>query len=60
MPPKSYATLLTFVLMMIINPSAAKRAQEEIDNITKKLRLPTLDDRPEIPYVDCIVKEMLR
>lgn len=46
--------------MMVTNPNVAKRAQKEIDDITKMTRLPTLDDRKDIPYIDCIMKEVFR
>lgn len=51
---------MTFFLMMATNTNIVKRAQEEIDHVTKRSRLPTIDDRAELPYVDCILKELLR
>lgn len=46
--------------MMVRNERVMKRAQAEIDSITKKVRLPTLDDRAELPYINCILKEVYR
>ena len=49
-----------FFQMMAKYTDIVKRAQIEIDNVTFRERLPTLDDRKELPIVDCIVKEVLR
>ncbi|KAI5122654.1 hypothetical protein M0805_007916 [Coniferiporia weirii] len=54
------STLTTFFMMMILHPEVAKRAQEEIDNVVGTKRLPTLDDRQNLPYIDCIMKEVFR
>ena len=46
---------------MTLRPDIAKRAQEEIDtNLGYASRLPTLDDRDDLPYIDCILKEVYR
>ncbi|KAL5521413.1 hypothetical protein ACEPAG_9339 [Sanghuangporus baumii] len=37
-----------------------KRAQNEIDNIIGLNRLPLPKDRVSLPYIDCILKEVLR
>ena len=49
-----------FFLMLAKHPEVVKQAQAEIDKITSQERLPTLDDRENIPYVDCIMKEVFR
>ena len=51
---------MTFFLMIARNPDVAKRAQAEIDNVVGDGRLPTLDDRPNLPFVDCVLKEVYR
>ena len=35
-------------------------AQEELDAATRRERLPTFEDRPKLPFVDAICKEVLR
>ena len=50
----------TFFLMMVLHPEVVKRAQAEIDSVVGSRRLPNLDDREKLPYIDCIVKELLR
>ena len=52
--------MLTFFLMMATNTREMRKAQAEIDQITKKARLPTFEDREELPYIDCILKECMR
>ena len=51
---------MTFIYMMIRHPEVAKKAQVEIDEIIGNDRLPTLQDRADLPYTDCILKEVLR
>ena len=45
---------------MILNPDIQRRAREEIDNVVGSRRLPSFQDRPNMPYVDALVKELLR
>ncbi|KAI5115931.1 hypothetical protein M0805_002081 [Coniferiporia weirii] len=56
----SETALVTFFLMMTCYPDVAERAQAEIDTVLGSEHLPTLDDRPRLPYVECILKEVLR
>jgi hypothetical protein len=35
-------------------------AQEELDAVTGRERLPTLEDRPRLPFVDAVCKEVCR
>ncbi|KAL5504696.1 hypothetical protein ACEPAH_7359 [Sanghuangporus vaninii] len=55
------ATALTaFFLMMVHNQEVQKRAQEEIDRTIGLDRLPLLNDRASLPFIDCLIKEVLR
>ncbi|PNP53777.1 hypothetical protein THARTR1_05901 [Trichoderma harzianum] len=54
------ATIIAFVLAMIMNPDVQRKAQEEIDRVVGPHRLPTRDDRENLPYINAIVKESLR
>lgn len=49
-----------FLLMMTLHPEVAKRAQAEIDRVVGNERLPGFEDRERLPYIDCILKEVLR
>ena len=46
--------------MMLHHPEVVKRAQEEIDRVVGTDRLPTYEDRVNLPYLECIVKEIFR
>ncbi len=35
-------------------------AQKELDEVTRRERLPTFEDRPRLPFVDAICKELIR
>lgn len=52
--------MATFFQMMAKHPEVVRRAQIEIDIVTRGERLPTWDDRKDIPVVDCIMKEVFR
>jgi hypothetical protein len=56
----SYGTLLSFFAAMVHNPEAQKKAQAEIDGVVGHDRLPTFEDRPHLPYLEGIVKEIYR
>lgn len=44
----------------MLHPEIAQKAQAQIDEVVGTGQLPTLEDRPELPYIDCIIKEVLR
>ena len=52
--------MATFIQMMAKYPEVVKRAQAEVDNITKQERLPILEDRRLLPVIDCVMKEVFR
>ncbi|KAJ7032276.1 cytochrome P450 [Mycena alexandri] len=49
-----------FILAMLANPAAQKKAQMEIDSVTGGTRLPDFDDEEALPYTSAIVKEIFR
>jgi hypothetical protein len=53
-------TLLVFLLAMVLHPEVQAKAQADIDRVVGKDRLPNFDDRPELPYVDAVIRETLR
>jgi cytochrome P450 len=54
------AVLSTFMLAMLANPGAQKRAQAEIDSVVAPGELPRFADAPSLPFVSAIVKECIR
>lgn len=49
-----------FLMAMVTHRDVQRRAQEEIDAVVGKDRLPTLDDYYSLPYICGCVKETLR
>ena len=45
---------------MVLNPEVMKKAQQELDRVVGKGRLPDFSDRDNLPYIDAVVKEILR
>ncbi|TDL14900.1 cytochrome P450 [Rickenella mellea] len=54
------ATLTSFILAMVCNPDVQRKVQAEIDAVIPCDRLPNLDDRPNIPYLEAFLKELFR
>ena len=54
------STLKTFFLAMVLNPKAMKKAQEELDRVIGKEELPDYSHKERLPYIDALVKEVLR
>ncbi|KIJ60841.1 hypothetical protein HYDPIDRAFT_97981 [Hydnomerulius pinastri MD-312] len=52
--------LMTFLLAMTMDHSIQERAQAEIDTVVGKGRLPDFDDRPSLPYVEALLRELMR
>jgi cytochrome P450 len=60
-PPFQVAiTLLSFVVAILVRPEVQKMAQEEVDSVTRRERLPKFEDRPKLPFVDAVCKEVVR
>ncbi|RDX50378.1 cytochrome P450 [Lentinus brumalis] len=56
----TYATIQTLFVAMTLYPEVQKRAQAELDAVVGADRLPDHNDRPDLPYINAIVKEALR
>ncbi|KAG6353835.1 hypothetical protein INS49_005316 [Diaporthe citri] len=56
----SSSTLITFVLACCAFPEALVPAYEELDRVVGPYRSPHFDDQPNLPYVNALVKEVLR
>ncbi|OCB90783.1 cytochrome P450 [Sanghuangporus baumii] len=54
------AVLQCFFLAMTVYPEVQRTAQKEIDIVVGNDRLPNFGDRQDLPYIDAIVKEVLR
>ncbi|KAJ6598116.1 cytochrome P450 [Mycena vulgaris] len=54
------SALTTFFLAMAINPEVQRKAQNEIDTVIGLSRLPGFEDRRSLPYVEALLREVLR
>lgn len=53
-------TMAAFFVAMVLYPDVQKRAQLELDAVVGADRLPDFSDRPSLPYLNALVKELLR
>ncbi|KLO13999.1 cytochrome P450 [Schizopora paradoxa] len=54
------SSISSFILAMTLYPDVQAKAQEEVDRVTGCNRLPSFADRVDMPYVNALVKEILR
>ncbi|KAI0684340.1 cytochrome P450 [Earliella scabrosa] len=54
------ASMMNFVLAMLLFPEAMRKAQRELDAVVGRDRAPTFEDRKNLPYIRAMVKEVLR
>lgn len=47
-------------MAMILNPRVQAKAQAELDAVVGKDRLPSMADKPNLPYIRSIVTEVFR
>ncbi|KAG9098356.1 hypothetical protein FRC07_010657, partial [Ceratobasidium sp. 392] len=52
--------MATFFLAMQLYPDVQRKAQAELDAVVGSNRLPNMQDMNHLPYIRCIVKEVLR
>ncbi|KAF8582288.1 cytochrome P450 [Ramaria rubella] len=50
----------TFFFAMMLHPEVQRLAQAEIDAVVGSHRLPKLSDRKYLPYIEALIKEVLR
>ncbi|EIW83715.1 cytochrome P450 [Coniophora puteana RWD-64-598 SS2] len=56
----TYSSVYTFLLAMILYPDVQRKAQDEIDQVVGHDRLPDFADRPNLPYIEGVLRETLR
>ncbi|KAG2153366.1 cytochrome P450 [Suillus clintonianus] len=56
----SSSILHGFILAMVLYPKVQAKAQAEIDTFVGSTRLPSFEDRPSLPYIEAILRELLR
>ncbi|KAB0792391.1 hypothetical protein PPYR_14350 [Photinus pyralis] len=56
----NYNTLCFAMFYIVLHPDLQTKAQDEIDRVVGRERLPTLEDKPRLPYVEALALESLR
>ncbi|KAK7446304.1 hypothetical protein VKT23_014510 [Stygiomarasmius scandens] len=54
------STLMWFMYCMIRFPEVQAKAQEQLDQVVGKSRVPSFEDAKHLPYIWAIIKEILR
>ncbi|KAH9987419.1 cytochrome P450 [Russula vinacea] len=54
------SSMHSLFLSLVLFPQVQRRAQAELDAVIGRDRLPTFDDRPRLPYIEALCKELLR
>ena len=54
------SSIMSLFLAFLLYPEVQKKAQDEIDAVTGRERFPTFEDRPRLPFVDALCREVLR
>jgi cytochrome P450 len=57
---KTVSSMKSFFLALTLFPQVQRRAQAELDIVVGRDRLPTLNDRPQLPYIEALCKELMR
>lgn len=57
---KTASAIKSFLLAATLHPKVVRLAQEELDRVIGEDRLPDFSDKPQLPYIAAIVKEVLR
>ncbi len=45
---------------MVLHPEAMLKAQAQLDAVVGRERLPTFSDREKLPYIEAMVREVMR
>lgn len=57
---KTTSTIKSFLLVATLHPEMVRLAQNELDRVIGGERLPEFSDKPQLPYICAIVKEVIR
>ena len=52
--------MVSLFMGLALFPQVQSRAQAELDAVIGRDRLPTFNDRPRLPYIEALCKELLR
>ena len=57
---KISSAIQSFFLAATLHPEVVRLAQQQLDEVLGRERLPDFSDMPQLPYISAIVKEVLR
>jgi cytochrome P450 len=57
---QTVAALMSLFVATLLRPDIQKKAQDELDLVIGRERLPTFEDRPMLPFIDAVCRETLR
>ena len=57
---QTWHAVTLFIATMLLHPEVQKKAQDELDRVIGRDRLPELSDRDSVPYIQCVVYETMR
>ena len=57
---KTVSLLSSLFLALVLYPEVQKQARAELDAVIARDRLPTFDDRPRLPYINAMCRELMR
>jgi cytochrome P450 len=57
---QTVSAMTTLFYVMAMNPQVLKKAQEELDRVVGTDRLPAMSDLDQLPYINAVIKEVLR
>jgi cytochrome P450 len=57
---QTVSSISSLFLALVLYPEVQERAQAELDSVISRDRLPTYGDKPRLPYIEAMSKELLR
>lgn len=57
---QTVSLIKTFFLAMTLFPTVLRNAQDELDRVVGRDRLPDFTDRDNLPYIRALIKELFR
>lgn len=57
---QTVSAMISFLMLMALNPGVQKRAQQEIDEVVGKAHLPRCSDLGRLGYLLAVFKEVVR
>jgi len=54
------SSIMSFFVTVLLRPDIQTTAQKQLDAVTGRERLPSFEDRPGLPFIDAICREVLR